>query len=253
VAVSEVLVLCYHAVSDDWPAMLAIPGDRLERQLRYLVDRGYQGATFAEAVEAPPARRTLAVTFDDGFRSVLDRALPILDRLGLPGTLFAPTAHIGRPGPRTWPGTDRWLGTPHEHELAAMSWEELGILADAGWEIGSHTRSHPRLTGLGAGELASELRSSRDDCEQALGRSCHSFAYPYGDVDRRVIEATAAAGYRAAAGLPERLHRRRALCWPRVGIYRNDAFPRFEAKVGRARRHLIGSRAGEWVVSARGR
>jgi peptidoglycan/xylan/chitin deacetylase (PgdA/CDA1 family) len=246
--VRDVLVLCYHAVSDDWPAMLALPGERLERQLTHLVERGYRGATFTEAVHDPPAPRTVAVTFDDGFRSVIDRALPILERLGLPGTLFAPTAHIGQPGPRTWPGTDRWLGTPHEHELAAMTWDDLGALVNAGWEIGSHTRTHPRLTELAGEPLARELAASRDDCRQRLGRPCESLAYPYGDVDRRVARAAREAGYTAAAGLPERLDRRRAMCWPRVGIYRNDLFPRFEAKVGRARRHLIGWAAGEWMV-----
>jgi peptidoglycan/xylan/chitin deacetylase (PgdA/CDA1 family) len=247
---SDVLVLCYHAVSDSWPAMLAVPGERLERQLEYLLDRGYEGATFTEAVTGPTARRTLAVTFDDGFRSVLEHALPLLSRLGLPGTVFVPTALAGPEGPRAWPGTDRWLGTPHEAGLATMSWRELGCLADAGWEIGSHTRTHPRLTELGGDRLAAELRGSRDECEQSLGRPCRSIAYPYGDVDERVVRATAEAGYEAAAGLPLRLHRRSALRWPRVGIYRNDPFPRFQAKVARGRRYLIGSDAGERLVRA---
>lgn len=239
----DVLVLCYHAVSDSWPAMLAIPGERLERQLEYLLDRGYRGATFTEAVGDPPAHRTLAVTFDDGFRSVIDHAFPILSRLGLPGSVFVPTALVGRDGPQTWPGTDRWLGTSHEPELATMSWSDLRSLADAGWEIGSHTRTHPRLTELDGERLAAELRGSRDDCEKRLGRPCSSIAYPYGDVDERVVRAAAEVGYEAAAGLPLRLHRRSALRWPRVGIYRNDPFPRFEAKVaGQAPPDRLGSR-----------
>jgi peptidoglycan/xylan/chitin deacetylase (PgdA/CDA1 family) len=244
----DVLVLCYHAVSDRWPAMMALPEGRLERQLAHLVERGYRGATFSQAVSDPPARRTLAVTFDDGLRSVIERALPILSRLGLPGTVFVPSAFVDGPGPRSWSGPDRWLETPHERELEPMSWRELDSLAQEGWEIGSHTRTHPRLTELDDDLLAEELRGSRADCEERLGRPCRSIAYPYGDVDGRVVRAAKDAGYDAAAGLPMRLHRRRPLDWPRVGIYRNDPFPRFLAKVSRTRRYLIGSRAGEAIV-----
>ena len=53
--------------------------------------RGYRGATFEDAVSAPPARRTLAVTFDDAYLSVLELGKPILDRLGLVATVFVPT------------------------------------------------------------------------------------------------------------------------------------------------------------------
>ena len=246
----DVLVLCYHAVGDDWPAMMALPEERLERQLAYLVGRGYRGTTFTQAVTDPPPGKTLAVTFDDGYSSVIERAFPMLSRLGLPGTVFVPTALFGRPGPMCWPGTDRWLGTPHEDRLRSMSWSDLESLADAGWEVGSHARTHSRLTQLDDEPLEAELRGSRADCEDRLGRPCRSIAYPYGDVDARVVRAARRAGYTAAAALPMRLHRRRPLEWPRVGIYRNDPFPRFKAKVSRGRRHLIGFAAGEALVRA---
>jgi peptidoglycan/xylan/chitin deacetylase (PgdA/CDA1 family) len=229
---------------------MAIPPQRMERQLTHLVERGYRGVTFGQAVSGVSRGKTLAVTFDDGFRSVLEQGLPILSRLGLPGTVFVPSALVGGPGAMAWPGTDRWLGTPHEDGLRSLTWDELGSLANAGWEIGSHTRTHPWLTGLDDHELKAELRGSREDCEERLGTACSSLSYPFGDVDARVVRAAAAAGYRAAATLPMRLHRRRALEWPRVGIYNNDPFPRFRAKVSRLRRYLIGSGAGEAVVRA---
>ena len=246
----DVLVLCYHAVSDEWPAALALPGERLERQLEHLVERGYRGATFTRAVTDPPTARTLAVTFDDGFRSVVERAFPILARLSIPATVFVPTALVGHAAPMAWAGTDRWLGGDHEAELAPLSWDELGGLAEAGWEVGSHTRTHPHLPPLDDAELEAELRGSRAECEERLGRPCRSIAYPYGAVDRRVARAAGKAGFTAGAALPMRLHRRSALRWPRVGIYRNDPFPRFRAKVGPVQRHLIGTRAGEALVRA---
>jgi peptidoglycan/xylan/chitin deacetylase (PgdA/CDA1 family) len=234
--VADVLVLCYHAVSEDWAADLSIPPDELERQLTGLVRRGWRGATFDEAVAAAPGPRTLAVTFDDGYRSVLELAMPILSALGLPATVFVPTDHVGSEDPMAWPGIDQWLGGPHEQELIPLSWEELGGMAEAGWEIGSHTLSHPRLTGLDDARLRDELRASKAECERMTGRPCRTLAYPYGDADARVVDAARDAGYAAAAALARSMRMTSRLAFPRVGVYHPDTGWRFHAKAARATR-----------------
>ena len=250
---SDVIVLCYHAVSPTWPAELSIEPDAFERQLTKLLRRGYRPATVREAIAEPPAERTLAVTFDDAYRSVLDVARPILDRLGIRASVYVPSAWPDRDAPMTWPGIDHWLGGPHERELWCMSWTQLRGLADLGWEVGSHTRTHPRLPALGAGELFEELAGSRADCEAGLGRPCDSLAYPYGAVDERVVEAAGRAGYAYAVSLPRSLHAPRPLCWPRVGVYHVDgqAAWRFRMKVSPLARRLRRSRAWETVDGAR--
>jgi peptidoglycan/xylan/chitin deacetylase (PgdA/CDA1 family) len=235
---SDVLVLCYHAVSRDWTADLSVTPDALDRQLGLLRRRGYEGATFARAVSDPPARRTLAVTFDDAYRSVIELAGPILERHGFPGSVYVPTAYAGSERPMSWPGIDNWTGTEHERELVPMSWDELAELANTGWEVGSHTRTHPRLTRLDDGELAAELRDSRAECEDRLGRPCKTIAYPYGDVDERVVEAARGAGYEQAGALPERWHGPRPLEWPRAGVYQADADWRFRLKASATVRRL---------------
>jgi peptidoglycan/xylan/chitin deacetylase (PgdA/CDA1 family) len=236
----DVLVLCYHAVSDRWPSYLAVTPDQMARQLRFLVGRGYRGATFEQAVTSPPAPRTLAVTFDDGYRSVLTHALPILERLRLPGTVFVPTDFVARDGPMSWPGIERWLGGPHEEELVGMSWQELRSLTDAGWEIGSHTCSHPRVSQLDDDALLGELSDSRRICDEQLG-ACRSLALPYGDGDERAIRAAEEAGYRAVAGL-DHPGAPRSPGWPRVGVYDFDDRARFAFKVARPVRRLRSSR-----------
>ena len=247
---NDVLVLCYHAVSESWPADLSVTPERLERQLGLMVRSGYRGAPFHEAVTAPPHARTLAVTFDDAYRSVLELAAPILRRLGLPGSVFVATDHAGSERPMSWPGIDQWLDGSHAGEMVPMSWEELDGLAAEGWEIGSHTRSHPRLTQLDDATLAAELRGSREDCEARLGRPCRSIAYPYGDVDVRVVAAARAAGYAAGAALPPRLHAGAdRLEWPRIGVYCGDTDWRFRLKVSRPVRALR-ERAGRRGRSA---
>ena len=162
------LVLCYHAISPHWPSSLAVAPDHFREHLELLLRHGYRGVTFAQAVLGDAPQRAMAVTFDDGFRSVYDHAWPILTELGIPGTVFVPTALIGRPSPMSWPGIDEWEGTPYENELEGMSWEELRQLRDAGWEIASHGQTHPNLPELDQRALADELTGSRDERQQRV-------------------------------------------------------------------------------------
>ena len=235
---TDVIVLCYHALSPTWDAALSTTPELFERQLRTLLRRGYRGATFTDAVTAPPAERVLCVTFDDAYRSVDRLARPILDRLQLPATVFAPTDLLGVEGPLRWDGIDHWIGGPHESELTPLSWQELRALAGHGWEIGSHTGSHPHLTQLDDAALDSELTRSKAACERELNAPCTSLAYPYGDVDDRVVAATARSGYATGAALPRRLHTEEPLRWPRIGVYRNDDERRFRLKVSPLVRRL---------------
>lgn len=244
--VTNVLVLCYHAVSEDWDADLSVSPAELERQIASVLKRGYRSATFHDAVHNPPARKTVAVTFDDAYRSVIDLGLPVLSRLGVPGTVFVPTAFTGVEAPMAWPGIDHWIGGPHESELVPMSWEELKTLAAAGWEIGAHTRTHPHLTKLDDATLAEELVASRRDCESYLNLACRSFAYPYSDEDERVVKAAGEAGFSAAGTLPSSLHPAAPLHWPRVGVYREDDAFRFRLKTSPL---VLRLRAGrEWRI-----
>jgi peptidoglycan/xylan/chitin deacetylase (PgdA/CDA1 family) len=249
--VRDVLVLCYHAVSPRWAADLSVTPKHLEEQLDLLLRRGYRGMRLSDAISDEAQGRVLAVTFDDAYRSVLELAFPLLERLGIPGTVFVPTKFARADEPMAWPGIDQWLGGEHESELSCMSWEELARLDAAGWEIGSHTHSHPRLTTLDDDSLADELGRSREICTESLGKPCRSLAYPYGDHDARVVAATEAAGYTAAVTLPPALHRAQPLRWPRLGIYHHDTMERFRAKVSPAVRRLRSSRG--WGLAMRGR
>jgi peptidoglycan/xylan/chitin deacetylase (PgdA/CDA1 family) len=237
----DVLVLCYHAVSERFPAALSVTPEAFERQLHLLARAGYRGATFEEAVRAPSGR-TVAITFDDAYLSVLTLGKPLLDAAGFPATVYAPTDYLDTPErPLRWDGIEQWHGGEHEQELLPMSWDQLGGLAEAGWEIGSHTRTHPHLTRLDDDALRDELVRSREEVERQLGR-CATLAYPYGDHDERVVAAAGAAGYAAAGTLPARLHAERPLAWPRVGIYHGDDERRFRLKVSRTLRRVRASR-----------
>ena len=244
---SDTIVLCYHAVSERWPAPLSVTPQAFERQLELLVRRGYEGATFRDAALAARSRKTVAITFDDAYVSVLELARPILDRLGLPATVFVPTDWPARGQPMCWPGIEQWMGGPFEPELRPLTWEQLSELDAHGWEIGSHTRSHPHLTELEDATLEAELRESRAECERRLGRPCTTLAYPYGDYDARVAAAAGRAGYEAAGTLPSRIHPAQPLEWPRVGVYHDDSERRYRLKVSRVVRTVRSSRAWDAV------
>lgn len=245
----EPIALCYHAVSEDWPAALSVTPRQFESQIALLAARGFRGVTFTEAATGKASGKVAAVTFDDGYRSVTELARPILDRHGFPATVFVPTRFIDSGQPLAWPGTDRWLGGPHQHELQPMSWEQLRALAAAGWEIGSHTLTHPRLTSLETRELREELVESRGECSERLGSSCASISFPYGDVDDRVLSETRAAGYSAAGLLATQLDRSSPIAFPRIGIYHVDGRVAFRVKVSPTARRLRRSRL--WLPIAR--
>jgi peptidoglycan/xylan/chitin deacetylase (PgdA/CDA1 family) len=246
---ADVICLCYHAVSPDWPSTLAVTPAQLERQLSTLVERGWVGATFSEAVLNRPARRTVAVTFDDAFASVRERALPILQAFGIPGTVFAPTRFMSVRQPLRWSGIEHWANSPHAGELTSMDWRDLRALGDAGWEIGSHTRSHPHLTALDQTALEDELGASRTECEERLGLPCRSIAYPYGDVDQRVAATARAAGYAVGARMSSNLRPAGPHLWPRIGIYNLDSDWRFRLKLNAATR--VARRSQLWPPRSR--
>lgn len=223
------VVLCYHAVGETWTDLLAVPPQALREHVRHLLDEGLRPVRFSEAVTGT-GDGVFSLTFDDAFRSVADRALPVLAELGVVATVFVPTAFPSSGQALSWPEFQAPARCTEPAELEPLSWRALRELADAGWEIGSHTRTHAHLPALSDRALRTELRGSMEECSQALGQACTTLAYPYGEVDERVRDAVADAGYTAAAALGPQWRRGDPLWWPRTGVYRQDSLPRFRAK-----------------------
>lgn len=220
------VVLCYHAVSEDWPHGLSTGLATLEEQLTGLLRRGFRPVAAPDVLRS--SDKVLHVTFDDAFRSV-ERALPVLERLELPATVFACSGFADG---------GRALDVPelaaeaesYPDDLATMDWDALRSLVERGVEVGSHTVSHPHLPRLTDIELQRELRESRERIAHELGRPCRYLAYPFGDEDARVRHAASAAGYDAAFALPGREDTIDRYALPRVGVYRGDTATRLRLK-----------------------
>jgi len=187
-------LLVYHGVADatdkDDPKRLLTSPLHLEAHLRFLQRRGYRFLTAEELLaEGGPRPGTAVVTFDDGWRNWLTGALPVLRRLGVRATFYVCPGLFGLPHPE--------LAGP---EAALLDEDGARELAAAGMELGSHSLTHPDLRKLDDEPLAFELEESKAVIERITGRSCRTFAYPYGLYDERVVHAAAAAGYELAFG-----------------------------------------------------
>ncbi len=214
------LVLCYHAVSETWEHALSVRPAAFERQLRSLAWRGYRGVSASDALTA--GGRAVHVTFDDAYKSVAN-ALPVLEQLGLPATVFACAGYADTGRPLAVPEL-AGEAAAHPDELATMDWDELRALAERGVEVGSHTVSHPHLPRLSDAEIDSELRESRTQIEDELGRPCRVMAYPYGEHDARVRAGAQRAGYDVAHSLASQTPRKEGgpFAVRRIDLYRGD-------------------------------
>lgn len=214
------LVLCYHAVSETWDHALSVRPADFERQLRSIVSRGFRGVSAGDALGT--TGRSVHVTFDDAYKSVAN-ALPVLEQLGLPATVFACADYADTGRPLAVPELAA-EGAAHPDELATMDWDELRALAERGVEIGSHTVSHPHLPQLSDAEIDRELRESRTQIEDELARPCRIVAYPYGEHDARVRAGAQRAGYDAAHSLASQTPRKEGgrFAVPRIDLYRGD-------------------------------
>lgn len=239
----DVLVLCYHAVGDA-ENPLSVSPDRLERQLQRLVRRGYVPELASSVVRARRSRPSVVVTFDDGYRSVREPAALLLRRVGFVATVFVTTEFVGHAVA---------VGGGHGLESAALSWEDIRALADEGWEIGSHTVTHPRLTEITPDELRVEIRRSKARIEAEIGRRCTSFAYPWGLVNEDVEREVRSAGYDVAFTVPRRMSPPATYRWPRVTVFGSDGRMAFAVKTSRVVRIVRRSRVGAGTAGLLGR
>ena len=226
----QTLVLCYHALSEAWPSELAVRPSAFPRQLRSLLVRGYVPASLEESLDG--SRKSVHVTFDDAYASVT-AALPVLEALRIPATIFACTRYARDGRPLAVPELERDVAA-YPDELATMDWDGLAAAVDRGVEVGSHTVSHPHLATLDDGDLAREVADSRTEIEDRLGQPCRFLAYPYGESDARIRAAARRAGYKGAVGLGraprtpvDRFE------FPRIELSRKDTLVRATLKTSR--------------------
>ena len=177
-------ILTFHALEDAADPICFAPGI-FRRGLDRLIGSGFRAcpleelAAYASGDGCFPAR-SFAVTFDDGYQSVYREALPVLQELCIPATVFLA---VGRPSP-----SDSATRLPVLSGRTMLNWGQIREMHRAGISFGAHTLTHPDLTRLSSTDAEAEIRDSQAMLEDALGTRVRTFAYPYGRFDSQSRE-----------------------------------------------------------------
>ena len=163
-------ILTWHSL-DDSGSVISTPPSVFRRQIESLADSGLPVVPLNKVSTTPGS---VALTFDDGFQNLAEHAFPLLDRFGMPATVFVVSEFCGRSN--QWP-TQPQGGIPI---LPLLGWDQLKSISPR-ISIGAHTASHPHLPSLAAQDCERELRECRDEIADRLGRPVEHMAYPYGD------------------------------------------------------------------------
>jgi peptidoglycan/xylan/chitin deacetylase (PgdA/CDA1 family) len=184
---TPVPILMYHVIADapagaPYPDLYVSESD-FAGQMRWLARHGYTAVTqrdlwnhWHRGTPLPP--KPIVISFDDGYRSVAEAALPHMQK-------------------RSWPGVLN-LTVKNLRVSGGLSQYRVRMLIAAGWELASHTLTHPDLTSLDERSLAREVTRSRAVLRARFGVPVDFFCYPAGRYDSNVIRAVRRAGYLGA-------------------------------------------------------
>jgi peptidoglycan/xylan/chitin deacetylase (PgdA/CDA1 family) len=176
-------ILCYHSVGQPAWGVNDVPPKLFRRQIELALERGFRFVPARNIALGVAGPRDLAITFDDGLRSVFDAAAPILADYKIPWSLFV---------------VSEWADGKRFGSETILGWREIEALAASGAEIGSHSATHPDFGALGAAQAVDELAESKDTIERRTGIVADCFAIPLGQSmnwTARAGEAAKQAGY----------------------------------------------------------
>ena len=177
----------YHSVDSSDHFFNVLPED-FERQMCYLRERGFnivsldQLAEYRKAGKIP--RKTIAVTFDDGYLDNYTHAFPVLQKYSIPASIFVITDTMTHP--------DRVQGAPRLPMLTESLLIEMDVSGLV--SIEPHTVTHPKLTKISEADVEREVRDSRVCIEKILHKKCAHFAYPKGRHNEMVRAVVARDG-----------------------------------------------------------
>jgi peptidoglycan/xylan/chitin deacetylase (PgdA/CDA1 family) len=177
-----VVILMYHSVGDN-EEFFTVKTALFEKQMEYLKKNYFNVIklnTFSQTSDFRKLKKTIIITFDDGYEDNYLNAFPILKKYNFPATVFVSTAFVGK-NMVARKGTD----------MKILSEEEMKEMHKSGLiEFGSHCHNHPKLTNLKDEKVEEEFTLSQKTISSLLGFSPKSFAYPYGDFDERIKKIT---------------------------------------------------------------
>lgn len=174
-------VLYYHSVQKNADNEVIITPKTLKYELQYIKDQGYTTLTMNELYNyllhnSPIPKKSIVITFDDGYMDNYYNAFPILKDLNMKATIFCITSNLD--------------GSYY------LSKEAINEMLNYGIDIESHTVNHLKLNQLTYSEQLRELQESKKNLESITGKEVYAVAYPFGAFNDDSIKAAKAAGYK---------------------------------------------------------
>lgn len=171
-------ILCYHKVNPVDQEYLNVPVDQFREQMQFLKKSGYQTVSVNDLLSCEFDSKQAVITFDDGYLDNYENAVPILKDCGFTATFYCIAEMVGKKG--------------------YMSAEQLKEMISDGFEVGSHTLSHPELPTVSVEEKKRQIAESKKRLSDLLSTNIRSFCYPRGLYDEDSLHFVSEAGYETA-------------------------------------------------------
>lgn len=177
----DIPVLMYHSITDNNKKMFRVTKDNFYDQMRYLKDNDFIILSMDEMYEHFKTNKSfedksIAITFDDGYKDNYYNAYPILKEFGMNATIFVVTDYLD--------------------ESAYLSVKEIKEMQLNNIDIESHTTNHAKLDKLTEVDRINTLRDSKDYIDEVLNKEVKYISYPYGRCNKQVVRDAYLEGYK---------------------------------------------------------
>jgi len=156
--------------------------ENFERQMKYLRENSFSPMPLQKLIwliksKKKIPKKSIIITFDDGYKSTYTNAYPVLQKYNIPATVFVAAGFIGQKKPFPWLEAEN--NNSGLHESMPMNEEEIIELYEGGIEIGSHTMYHNFLPKMNSQKIEEDILNSQYKLRNILGRTPLSLALPY--------------------------------------------------------------------------
>ena len=217
------VILLYHSVGESiWASKESIFTD----QIKWLYDHS-PILSLTDLVNSQSAELEIAITFDDGYQSLYEKAMPIFLDKKIPATVYINTGWMSDHVSTRKKSISDLGHYPNEYFL---TWDEICELDQAGWEIASHGVNHHNFVEKSHDVVRQECIASKYAIEERLNKSCLHFSYPWGQYSMQVKKIVRECGYQyaAAARHGSITHTTDLFALPRINIARGYSLNDFK-------------------------
>ncbi|MBU0580505.1 MAG: polysaccharide deacetylase family protein [Candidatus Margulisbacteria bacterium] len=228
-------ILAYHRVCPEFRGALAVTPEQFEQHIISFLKKGYQIKNLKDIYELyfkqgqSIPKKTLVLTFDDGYQDNYTYAFPVIKKYKLSATIFLAVNYINQKKHFRWDLEDPDLANIQlDARDYPLTWPQIKEMHKYGLEFGSHTLDHPKLTKIPIHDAWQEIYQSRQDIEKELGTKVYSFCAPHGYLNSALTKLSEKAGYAVGVLNPpgianQDLHLNETIySLRRIGVYQHD-------------------------------